>query len=236
MAATAGTSGVIYGVGDSLSYDKASRINNFAHVNHTDKQNRLGMLLCINGTGIMNSWTKRWVGNANDYATMNTLASQLPTGAENLQVLPFGNGAERIFNNKIIGAHLLNLDLNKHTAGHIYRAVQEGIAFAFKYGLDIMRENNIQPNIIRAGNANLFLSPLFLEAFVNTTQVPVELYETDGSIGAAKGGGIGAGIYKNAQEAFSNFSAIKKIEPSKALSDIYQLHYASWHQRLQNFI
>jgi xylulokinase len=164
------------------------------------------------------------------------LASQLPTGAANLQVLPFGNGAERIFNNKIIGAHLLNLDLNKHTAGHIYRAVQEGIAFAFKYGLDIMRENNIQPNIIRAGNANLFLSPLFLEAFVNTTQVPVELYETDGSIGAAKGGGIGAGIYKNAQEAFSNFSAIKKIEPSKALSDIYQLQYASWHQRLQNFI
>jgi xylulokinase len=236
VAATAGTSGVIYGVGDTLSFDKASRINNFAHVNYTEKENRLGMLLCINGTGIMNSWTKRWVGDHNDYTTMNTLANKIPIGAENLQVLPFGNGAERIFNNKIIGAHLLNLDLNKHTAAHIYRAVQEGIAFSFRYGLDIMRENNILPNIIRAGNANLFLSPLFLEAFVNITQVPVELYETDGSIGAAKGGGIGAGIYKNAQEAFSNFVAIKTIQPNKDLVSVYQLHYAAWHHSLQKFI
>ena len=234
VAATAGTSGVIYGVGNTLSYDKASRINNFAHVNHTSEENSLGMLLCINGTGIMNSWTKKWIGDTPDYVAMNQAAASIEPGASNLQVIPFGNGAERIFNNKIIGAHLLNIDLNTHSSAHIYRAVQEGIAFSFRYGLDIMRENNIQPAIIRAGNANMFLSSLFLEAFVNVTNVPVELYDADGSVGAAKGGGIGAGIYKNAKEAFVSFEPIKTVAPTNHNS--YNQLYVEWLASLQKFI
>lgn len=234
VAATAGTSGVIYGVGNTLSYDKASRINNFAHVNHTSEENSLGMLLCINGTGIMNSWTKKWIGDTPDYVAMNQAAASIEPGASNLQVIPFGNGAERIFNNKIIGAHLLNIDLNTHSSAHIYRAVQEGIAFSFRYGLDIMRENNIQPAIIRAGNANMFLSSLFLEAFVNVTNVPVELYDADGSVGAAKGGGIGAGIYKNAKEAFVSFEPIKTVAPTN--HNRYNQLYVEWLASLQKFI
>ena len=234
VAATAGTSGVIYGVGDTLDYDKASRINQFAHVNYTQQENRLGMLLCINGTGIMNSWAKKWIGDIGDYAQMNMEASKIALGSEGLQVLPFGNGAERIFNNKIIGAHFLNLNLNKHTAPHMYRAIQEGIAFSFRYGLDIMRENGITPTIIRAGNANLFKSTLFTEAFVNTLKVPVELYDVDGSVGAAKAGGIGAGVYTSAKEAFQNFKAIQKIEPNASLP--YEVYYEEWIQSLKKFI
>ena len=234
VAATAGTSGVIYGVGDTLHYDKASRINQFAHVNYTQELNRLGMLLCINGTGIMNSWTKKWIGDIHDYTQMNMEASTIAIGSEGLQVLPFGNGAERIFNNKIIGAHFLNLNLNQHTASHMYRAIQEGIAFSFRYGLDIMRANGITPSIIRAGNANLFKSTLFTEAFVNALNVPVELYDVDGSVGAAKAGGIGAGIYASSKEAFHHFTPIQTIEPiiSKKYDELYQ----DWLQSLQKFI
>jgi xylulokinase len=231
VAATAGTSGVIYGVGDTLSYDKASRVNSFAHVNHTTSNNRIGMLLCINGTGILNSWVKKMVGVNCDYHQMNLAAASIAAGSEGLKIFPFGNGAERIFNNKILGAQFSGINLNKHTAAHIFNAAQEGIAFAFRYGLDIMRENNLQPNIIRAGYANLFLSKVFSNAFVNATAVAVALYHADGSVGAALGAGIGAGIYKDAAAAFSDFKCIETIEPMHA--KIYDDLYLEWKDQLE---
>lgn len=234
VAATAGTSGVIYGVGNSLSYDMQSRVNSFAHVNHTAAVNRIGMLLCINGTGILNSWVKKYIGATTNYATMNEMAASIPAGSDGLSILPFGNGAERIFNNKIIGAQILGLDLNKHTAAHIYRAAQEGIAFAFRYGLDIMRENKLEPSVIKAGQANLFLSHVFTHAFVNATGVPVALYNVEGSVGAALGAGIGAGIYKELKEAFADTKPIQRIEPRDTKQ--YNALYENWKNNLAKFI
>ena len=234
VAATAGTSGVIYGVTDKVTYDQQSRVNTFAHVNHTQDVNRLGVLLCINGTGILNSWVKKMVGAGNDYPQMNQAASQIQAGSDGLHIMPFGNGAERIFNNKMIGAHFANIDFNKHSEAHIYRAAQEGIAFTFRYGLDIMRANGMNPSIIRAGFSNMFLSDVFTDAFVNATNVPVALYHTDGSVGAAIGAGIGSGTYKNATEAFSNFKPIKVVEPSNAKG--FNELYLDWHKSLKKYL
>ena len=226
VAATAGTSGVIYGVGDTLSYDKQSRINSFAHVNHTSKETRIGTLLCINGTGIANSFTRKLLAADKGYPLINEAAKQIPIGSEGLSVLPFGNGAERIFNNKTVGAHYQNINFNIHTEAHIFRAVQEGIAFSFRYGLDIMKENGITPSVIRAGKANLFLSDVFISAFVNATNVPVELYEVDGSVGAAKGAGIGAKIFISEKEAFANAKPLDLIEPT--VFSAYDAEYEVW--------
>ena len=234
VAATAGTSGVIYGVGNTLSYDLQSRVNSFAHVNHTSAENRIGMLLCINGTGILNSWVKKYIGANTNYTTMNEMAASIPAGSDGLTILPFGNGAERIFNNKIIGAQILGLDLNKHSSAHIYKAAQEGIAFAFRYGLDIMRENKLEPSVIKAGQANLFLSPVFTHAFVNATGVPVALYNVEGSVGAALGAGIGAGIYKELKDAFADTKPIERIEPRD--TEKYNLLYENWKNNLAKFI
>jgi xylulokinase len=234
VAATAGTSGVIYGVGNTLSYDMQSRVNSFAHVNHTSTENRIGMLLCINGTGILNSWVKKYIGATTNYTTMNEMAASIPAGSDGLTILPFGNGAERIFNNKIIGAQILGLDLNKHSAAHIYRAAQEGISFAFRYGLDIMRENKLQPSVIKAGQANLFLSPVFTHAFVNATGVPVDLYNVEGSVGAALGAGVGAGIYKEFIEAFADTKPIQHIEPAE--TENYNILYENWKNKLAKFL
>jgi xylulokinase len=229
VAATAGTSGVIYGISNQLAYDQQSRINSFAHVNYTAETQRIGVLLCINGTGILNRWIKNLAGNLS-YQQMNQLAATVPAGSEGVQILPFGNGAERMLNNKVLNAHILNLDFNKHSNAHLFRAAQEGIAFAFRYGLDIMRENQLQPKVIRAGKANLFLSDLFLEAFVNATNTPVELYNCDGSVGAAIGAGIGIGQYKSAKDAFENTKAIKTVEPTNAR--LYDELYGEWRKRL----
>jgi xylulokinase len=226
IAATAGTSGVIYSVSDTLAYDKQSRVNTFAHVNHTKENKRLGILLCINGTGIMNSWIKNITGGHLNYPQMNDAAKQINAGSDGLFVLPFGNGAERVLNNQTVHAHLHNIDLNKHSSSHLFRATQEGIAFSFRYGLDIMRENGLTPSVIRAGKANLFLSDVFADAFVNTTQVPVELYQCDGSVGAAIGAGIGAGIYSNEKEAFTNMKPLQLIEPTNASR--YDELYLEW--------
>jgi xylulokinase len=234
VAATAGTSGVIYGVTDKLVYDKQSRINSFAHVNHTNEQNRIGILLCINGTGILNKWIKNIAGNNLSYQQLNTLAASVSAGSNGLMMLPFGNGAERMLNNKIVQSHIHNIDFNMHTNAHLFRAAQEGIAFAFRYGLDIMRENGMNPNIIRAGNANMFLSDVFIESFVNATGVAVELYDCDGSIGAAIGAGIGAGIYKTTKEAFSNNKPIKTVEPTN--KSLYNDLYKNWKDVLAKHI
>lgn len=234
IAATAGTSGVIYSVSDTLAYDQQSRVNTFAHVNYTTEQQRLGTLLCINGTGILNNWVRNITGAQLNYAQMNEAAATVAPGSDGLQVLPFGNGAERMLNNATIGAHLLNIDLNKHSAAHIYRAAQEGIAFSFRYGLDIMRENGLQPAVIRAGRANLFLSDVFAAAFVNVTGVSVELYACDGSVGAALGAGIGAGIYNSEKEAFVNMEKLKVVEPSD--TQRYDALYQEWKSLLEEKI
>jgi xylulokinase len=232
VAATAGTSGVIYGVSDALTYDPGSRVNSFAHVNYSLASRRVGVLLCINGTGILNRWIRDLTGG--EYAALNTAATFVEAGSDGLRVLPFGNGAERIFNNRIVGAQVLNVDLNVHTPAHVYRAGQEGIAFAFRYGLDIMRENGMRPAVIRAGKANMFQSPVFAEAFVNATNVPVELYNSDGSIGAALGAGIGASVFPDAAAAFAGLKPLQLIEPTRAAE--YDALYDDWKSILQKFL
>ncbi len=231
VAATAGTSGVIYGVSDALTYDPQSRVNTFAHVNYSGDKIRTGVLLCINGTGILNRWVKNNFANAISYAQMNAEAATVPVGSDGLQILPFGNGAERMLNNRLMGAQFEGIDFNSHTRAHIFRAVQEGIAFAFRYGLDIMRENGMNPKLIRAGSANLFISELFTEAFVNATGVPVELYQNDGSAGAAIGAGIGSGIFSSAKEAFREVKPIKCVEPGNR--DKYEESYQQWKSLLE---
>lgn len=232
VAATAGTSGVIYGVSDELIYDEKSRINTFAHVNYSEEKPIVGVLLCINGTGILNRWIRDQFGHGLTYEEMNKKALEASRGSNGLRILPFGNGAERILENKILGGLLSNIDLNSHRSEHIFRACQEGIAFAFRYGLDIMRENGVNPQIIRAGRANLFQSELFRDVFVNVTGIPVELYDNDGSIGAALGAGIGAGIFKSPKEAFINSKALKMIEPNKRT--VYEEIYHDWKTLLNN--
>ena len=238
VAATAGTSGVIYGVSDALHYDMQSRINSFAHVNHHPAafENdpvaiRIGILLCINGVGIFNRWIKN-ISNGMSYADLNKSAAAVAAGSNGLIALPFGNGAERMLNNQIIGGHFHNLDFNTHTTAHIVRAVQEGIAFSFRYGLDIMRENGVNPSVIRAGKANLFLSEVFTQSFANVNNVAVEFYEGDGSFGAAIGAGIGAKIYSSAKDACANRTPVGIVRPQQ--EKIYEDLYLQWKELLKN--
>ena len=230
VAATAGTSGVIYGVSDQLTYDPQSRVNTFAHVTYAPAQKHTGVLLCINGTGSMYRWAKHNFAPYLSYSELNHIAAQAPIGSKGLKVLPFGNGAERMLSNKYTGAQLLGIDLNIHNQSAIFRAVQEGIAFSFRYGLDIMRENGMQPKVIRAGKANLFLSDLFAQTFVDVTGVPVELYENNGSVGAALGAGIGAGIFKDPADAFSQHQLLKYVTPKNASA--YEPIYQDWKAQL----
>ncbi|WP_316833272.1 xylulokinase [Pedobacter aquatilis] len=230
VAATAGTSGVIYGVDNQLTYDLQSRVNTFAHVTYTEANKNTGVLLCINGTGSMYRWARNNFAPGKSYPELNNLSATAPIGSKGLKVLPFGNGAERMLNNKYTGGQIIGIDLNTHTQADIFRAVQEGIAFAFRYGLDIMRENGMQPKVIRAGKTNLFLSEVFTQVFVDVTNTAVELFENDGSVGAAIGAGIGSGIFNNADEAFKNQELIKRIEPKN--SSEYEPVYQAWKQIL----
>ncbi len=228
VAATAGTSGVVYGVGEAAAYDKRSRVNCFVHVNHETRRPRYGTLLCVNGTGILYSWLRHnCVGADLDYEQMNVLAGEAPVGADGLFMLPFGNGAERTLENRNIGASLHGLDFNSHTLAHVLRAAQEGIVFALRYGLEIMSSMGIKIHTVRAGNANMFLSTLFAEAFATTVRARLELYNTDGSQGAARGAGIGAGIYDH-REAFLGLRALEVVEPQRTLEGAYDEAYARW--------
>ncbi len=232
IATTAGTSGVVYGVSEEIKYDSQSRVNTFAHVNYTKENPRLGVLLCINGTGILNAWLKRLVGENLSYEEMNKLASEIAIGSNGLSVLPFGNGAERVLCNKNIGSVLSGINFNIHQKGHILRASQEGIVFSFKYGMDIMKNIGINASVIRAGKANMFLSPIFRDTLAGITGATIELYNTDGSIGAARGAGVGSGYYKTFNEAFSNLKKLETIVPDLSKSDEYQDAYNKWKAEL----
>ncbi|MFM1969380.1 MAG: hypothetical protein RL152_757 [Bacteroidota bacterium] len=233
IAATAGTSGVVYGVIDQPAYDPKSRVNTFVHVNHQPDAKRYGVLLCINGTGILNSWMQKNVFQGSSYPEMNSLAAATPIGAEGLLCYPFGNGAERVLENKSPGAMINKLDFNRHTKAHLARAAQEGIVFSLCYGIEIMVAMGLKINTVRAGKANMFLSPLFAEAFANTTGATVELFNTDGAQGAARAAGVGAGYYANTDESFKGLKVLERIEPNEALQKSYKDAYANWLQHLQ---
>lgn len=228
IAATAGTSGVIYGVTDKGDYDPLSRVNSFVHVNHSEDNPRYGVLLCVNGTGILNSWLKQNVTDNLDYGQMNRLAEKVPAGSEGVMVFPFGNGAERTLENRDTAASIEGINFNVHGTEHLLRASQEGIVFALNYGLDIMKNSGVEVEKVRAGDANMFLSPVFRQVFANTTGAVVELYNTDGSQGAARGAGTGAGIYKNISDAFDGLLCRDVIEPDEKLSKKYKAIYEKW--------
>lgn len=233
IAATGGTSGVVYGVNGHINYDTLSRVNTFAHVNHTADDPRLGVLLCINGVGILNSWIKKNVAPEGiSYEKLNDLAATVPIGAEGLSILPFGNGTERMLENKDSSCTISGLNFNIHTKAHLARAAQEGVVFAFKYGMEIMRGMGMAIDVIRAGNANLFLSPIFRNTLSGVTGAVIELYDTNGAVGAAKGAGIGAGIYKTTDEAFASLKKIDVITPDTAAANAYQEAYERWKEKL----
>jgi xylulokinase len=229
IAATGGTSGVIYGVADSKKYDEKSRVNSFIHLNHTQEQTRLGILLCINACGILNAWTKKLLGNKS-YEDMNQMAKSVPVGSNGLSILPFGNGAERILENRNIGAQIYGLDLNRHGSQELCRAVQEGIVFSFIYGIEILQQLGINLQTIKAGMANMFLSDIFCSTLANCSGAKIELYKTDGALGAARGAGIGAGIYRSFAEAFDQLTKVNVIEP---IQDNSHAAYERWKMYLQ---
>ncbi|MDD4143222.1 MAG: FGGY family carbohydrate kinase [Prolixibacteraceae bacterium] len=233
IAATAGTSGVVYGVSKEVRYDPQSRVNTFAHVNHNPENPRLGVLLCINGTGILNAWLRRIISDKLTYDEMNMLAGSVPAGSEGLSVLPFGNGAERILNNSDPGAVFAGINFNIHSKGHLIRAAHEGIVFSFKYGMDIMKKTGISPSVIRAGMSNMFLSPVFYNTLAGISGAIIELYNTDGAAGAALGAGIGCGHYASPEEAFSNLKKMKTIEPDYTQNEEYLKAYSNWKTNLK---
>ena len=234
IAATAGTSGVVYGVLGTVNYDPQSRVNTFAHVNHTlGGDTRLGVLLCINGTGIQNAWMRRMVAPELSYADVNRVAAEAPVGCDGLSVIPFGNGAERILQNRDVGSSIHGLNFNRHTRAHLLRAAQEGIAYSLRYGIDIMRAMGMEISNIHAGHANMMLSPLFREALATITGATIQLYDTDGAVGAARGAGIGAGIYASADEAFATLRHILTVEPDDSKHDAYEQAYERWKTILE---
>lgn len=121
------------------------------------------------------------------YPEMNVLAARSPIGSKGISIIPFGNGAERILKNQDIGCAIRGINFNIHERSDILRAAQEGIVFSFQYGMEIMQEMGMPLQVIRAGKANMFLSPVFRQTLASISGTIIELYNTDGSAGAAGG-------------------------------------------------
>ncbi len=236
IASTAGTSGVVYGVLGEVGYDPQSRVNTFAHVNYTPDVDRLGVLLCINGTGILNAWMHRNVAPDVSYPGMNDLAATVPIGSDGVSVIPFGNGAERVLCNKETNCSIHGVNFNKHNRAHLLRAAQEGIVFSFCYGMEIMERMGMNISKIHAGKANMFLSEIFRDTLASVSGATIELYDTDGAAGAAKGAGIGCGIYKDHDEAFATLKKLAVIEPDESHRGAYLDAYANWKALLAKTI
>lgn len=233
VAATGGTSGVVYGVVDRPVFDPASRVNGFAHVNYTKETPNVGILLCINGAGIQYNWLRQHAAqNKFSYPEMEQIAAQIPVGAAGLSILPFGNGAERVLENKDIGARVCNLQFNRHETAHLIRAGLDGIAFSFVYGLKIMRQMGMAIDHLRVGNDNLFQSKIFSDTIATLTNVEIEVVETTGAIGAAKAAGVAVGAFEHLEEALGDTQTLNTFGP-EANADAYESAYQSWETQLK---
>lgn len=234
VASTAGTSGVVYGVTNNLQSDKLNRVNTFAHVNHSKDEKRLGILLCINGTGISYNWIKKIIFNSSvSYSELNKLAEGIEIGSNKLIFLPFGNGSERMLQNKNIGASFSGLNFNIIERSHLIRAVIEGVAFSFVYGLEIMKSLNLSPKVIRAGKANMFLSSIFRETISTLAGTEIQLFNTNGALGAARAAAYGSGFYSSVKDAFINLKSLETVKPEKKNLNLYQEAYINWKNELE---
>jgi len=233
IAGTCGTSGVVYGIVDEPLYDAKSRVNGFAHVNYEERKDRIGILLCVNGAGMQYSWMKHQIARSGrDYNDMEPMAASVPFGSDGVCVLPFGNGAERILENKNITSHVHHLQFNRHNRAHLYRAALEGVAFAFVYGVNILKDMGLNVDVMRVGNDNMFQSDVFSKTIATLLDCHIEVVDTTGAIGAAKGAGVGAGIYANLEEALEGITPVKVFEPRLNQAQAYQA-YSYWTSSLE---
>ncbi|MFV8324418.1 xylulokinase [Flavobacterium sp. ZS1P14] len=231
VAATGGTSGVFYAVTDRLSEQKGTRVNNFVHVNYEKSEPRIGKLLNINGAGIQYRWLRNNTGTET-YESMNRKASEISVGSEGVVVIPFGNGAERMFNNKNIGTHFLNLNLNTHTNAHLFRASLEGIAFSFVYGMEILKQDNATIGVIRAGNDNLFRSEIFSNTVATLIGHEIEIYNTTGAVGAARAVGLTDGDFEKFGSSITKNDHVMTFVPLKN-KEPYEKAYKHWKKELE---
>jgi len=231
IAATGGTSGVVYGVLDKLNYDPRQRVNSFAHVNHEENDPRIGVLLCINGAGIAYGWMKNQVNPGMSYEDLSDAVDTVPIGCDGLVILPFGNGSERMLDNKQIGSCIHNLDFNRHKQAHLYRATLEGIAYAYVYGMSILKEMGINVNKMKVGNDNLFQSAPFSNTIATLMNCEIEVIATNGAAGAARGAAIGYGTYE-LQNAFDTLETVQTYSPNKHNKAAYQEAYDKWYEKL----
>ena len=230
VAATGGTSGVFYAVTET-NVGKSTRVNNFVHVNYDEQKPKIGKLLNINGAGIQYRWLRNNLGDES-YESMNEKAGKVAIGSAGLVVIPFGNGAERMFNNKNIGTHFLNLNLNIHNNSHLYRAALEGIAFSFVYGMECLKEDNATIKVIRAGNDNLFRSELFSNTVATLIGHEIEIYNTTGAVGAARAVGLSDGDFEKFGDNISNNDHVMTFLPSKNKEE-YLAAYNNWKKELE---
>ena len=236
IAATGGTSGVVFGIVDRPVFDPEVRVNGFAHVNHTNENPSVGILLCINGAGIQYSWMKHNVaGGKISYTEMEQQASEIPVGSEGLRVIPFGNGAERMLGNLNLGSHIINLQLNQHHGAHLYRATLEGIAFSFAYGIDVLKEMGLTVEIMKVGNDNLFQSPIFSSTVASLVGCEIQLVETTGAVGAAKASGVAAGTYDSIEEALGD-SRVIETYTAASHRDAYKQGFEQWKSDLDQLM
>ena len=233
VAGSGGTSGVIYGVVDNPQYDLQSRVNSFAHVNHTIDSARIGVLLCINGAGSQYAWIKKQIAEEGlDYRDIEKAQLSVPIGCKGLRMLPFGNGAERMLENKYLGAQMFNLQLNVHTRAHMYRAALEGIAFAYVYGMQIMQGMGIHPKTMRVGNDNLFQSTIFSETIATLSEVNIDVIKTTGAAGAAKAAGFGIGYYPTLDAAVGELQVLQSYRKNENAT-AYREAYEDWKSILK---
>ena len=232
VAATGGTSGVVYAVTNTLSVKESSRVNNFAHVNYQKGSSvRIGKLLCINGAGIQYRWLLNNLA-LSSYEEMNTLASEIPVGSDGVCLIPFGNGAERMLNNKEIGTRIVNMNLNNHHKGHICRAALEGIAFSFVYGIEILKSDGIDASVIRAGNDNLFRSEIFANTVATLIEQEIEIFNTTGAIGAARAANLHTGDFESFGKSIMDNDHVMTYMPFKDKQP-YIDAFKNWKKELE---
>jgi xylulokinase len=108
----------------------------------------------------------------------------------------------------------------------------EGIAFSFVYGMEILKNDNAEIHVIRAGNDNLFRSEIFSNTVATLIGHEIEIYNTTGSVGAARACSLTDGDFEKFGESITKNDHVMTYMPLKN-KEPYEKAYQNWKAELE---
>lgn len=212
-----GTSGVVFAALPGYEHDREGRLHAFCHA-VPDTWHAMGVMLSAAGSA---AWLRGVLSS--DYAALETEAAQWPPGSEGLLFAPYLAGERTPYPDPEARGAFVGLSV-RHDRGALWRAMLEGVAYALRDSLELLRELGARPESGRVSGGGA-RSELWLRILASGLGLALETTESEegSAFGAALLAGIRAGVFSDADDAVARcVRPRRRIEPEWDYTEGYR--------------